>query len=174
MQGVHPNPELRELWRTHRAKQFNAELLEPAPRGLSELEMARWLVERERQWITRHGGLHKNINHVYPKIVLNVEARAQLEAERRLHSEEYKKLEQSVYLLDERADGFQDKIVYLEKMIESASKFWGFFTSTEEKRKADLARVKIENIRNAIWETRERRDAIHRQFVKLKEKLYPA
>ncbi|WP_411341758.1 HIRAN domain-containing protein [Sphingopyxis sp. J-6] len=170
--GTHLNSELRREWRSRNPADFLAEVLERAPSGLNGLELARWLVERERAWIDAFGGLQKTINVEEPKIVLDHDARSSLDIERRNH-------EQELRTLDDRAESLlaailkaSDRADVARRQIKEASVFWGIFASSEIKNKARVAQNELPEILENISMLQAERQKVNDILYGLRRRLF--
>lgn len=172
--GIHQNPELRRAWRSEGAASFQAALLERAPGGLSGLGLARWLVEREREWIDKFGGLRNTINAEEPRIVLDDRAKVELDRERRSHEGELASLGRRSESLSEAIYRQRDRADDLRRWIKEVSGFWGLFASGETKRNADLAQRELPALREKISALEEERRKVNDTLYALKRRLFLA
>ena len=169
--GIHQNSELRRLWRSAGAKELQAELLETAPNGLSSLAMARWLVEHERKWLNKFGGLRRSINVLTPKIVLNEEALAELNEERSRCMEMLSSLESQLKTLSKSISEKQHRLDVLQNVIMQASWLRGLFLSNHRKKEIKISRQESLSIKNELESLGKYRRQINEQILKLKKHL---
>ncbi|MES2493575.1 MAG: HIRAN domain-containing protein [Pseudomonadota bacterium] len=172
--GIHTNPELRRAWQAEGAAVFGAEVLEKAPRGLSGLALARWLVERERAWVTSFGGLRSTFNVKEPRIVLDDEARAALSRERLSYADELATLERTSAALSQGIYERRDRADDARRWIKDASGFWGWFASAEIKRHAELANRELPALQEKIRTLEENARKVNEKLHALKRHLFLA
>lgn len=172
--GIHLNPELRRAWRSEGATAFQAALLERAPRGLSGLALARWLVERERAWVESFGGLRNTINAEEPRIVLDETARTALDRERRGFSSELANLDKRSEALSQTIYERLDRADHIRQWIKEASGFWGLFVSAESKRKANVAQRELPVLLEKISVLEDERRKVNDTLYALKRRLFLA
>lgn len=72
--GSHHNKGLQELWRGSGEDDFEFEVVENAPSGLSALQLQRWLVKEERRIYVELKEKGAALNEVEPEIVATNDA----------------------------------------------------------------------------------------------------
>lgn len=169
--GIHQNPELRQLWRSHGATAFEATLLERAPESLGGLALARWLVERERAFIQEFGGLRNTINAKWPKIVLGDSDKAELQKERQKFAQELEVLQKKLDDLSQKLSEQRDRAELLLRWANEATGFWSIFASATTKRNADLAKTELPSLKEEVSTLESERRAVKGTLDALKRLL---
>lgn len=172
--GIHLNPELRRAWHSEGAAAFRAALLERAPSGLGGLARARWLVERERAWVETFGGLRNTINAEEPRIVLDDEASAELDHERRRYAAELANLERRTVVLSQLIHEQRDRADEMRRWLKEASEFWGLFASAEIKRNAKLAQRELPGLMEKTSVLEDERRNVSDTLYAIKRSLFLA
>ncbi len=88
--GVHHNLPLRDLWRELGGRGFTADVVELAPKDLTELALSQWLHDRERHWMDDYESRVGTFNRAPPEIVWTASAKAELSMEARVAAAERK------------------------------------------------------------------------------------
>lgn len=177
------NPVLRQLWYDRGGAAFCAEVFEAAPANMSDLVLARWLVERERHWINHHGGLRETVNRIEPDLVLNDAAKSELVQEwkerdrqskdqRRQDKERYDALKS--LKVNRKIYGLRSERSSIYNWINSATGVRGFlFASEVEKQKVPALRARGNQISTALEPLEKQSAELESEFMTLKRKLYP-
>ena len=153
--SVHSNPQMRRLWNQVGGKQFSAEIVEEAPKGLNDHDLSHWLQAREEHWIEYYDRRCGVLNFDTPNVVLvgdeRVEARrrrlAEWEASRTVR-EQRKAMEVKLENLAESLSGKNQRIRESEEKIRKVSGILGFFFATDsEKRQARAVVPELKKLR---------------------------
>lgn len=170
--SFHTNPELQRYWNEHGPQHFKAKLVETAPKNLADLNLARWLVTREKYWIENEGGLKKVINAETPQPVLTKIARQQLEIEKQACEPEIKKIQGSIEKIDGDIQNLQHLIQsYLDK-IQASKKMWSIFVSKIEKEKAAQAKENLPFAKERLQYSESERHNLQRRMNEINEHLF--
>lgn len=170
--GLHENPELQSHWNHHGVEEMTASLVEIAPSNLRDLELARWLVERERYWVNQNGGLKKVINAAFPQPVLNEKAKLELEGERGHASIAMEKLAATMENLSAQvADA--EMLLREKRAVASAKTRWTYlFASPAVRNEVEIANATILRLTQTLSETRSKYYAVSDELNQLKQRLF--
>lgn len=183
--GIHDNPVLRQLWYDRGGAAFRAEVFEAAPEGMNDLALARWLLDRERHWIRRHGGVRTTMNRREPELVLTPSAKRELSQEwkeqkqmekeqRKRDRDRYNSLKSLQIELRGKISALRSEQFSIKKRINSATGIRGFlFGSQDEKQNLPALRGKLHQISAALEPLEKHGAEIESEFKELRRKLYP-
>ena len=170
--GTHLNPQLRRLWSELGPSRFSAKVLELAPPIPQSLELARWLHNRECDWIETFGGLREVINADSPRPVLDDHANQELQAERDAAGPTLLALDDKYRELAQLHEMLCSSIDELRSVVSKAERFWGVFNSGKTESEAESARRKIPALESEARKAIDERIALQSKIADLKRHLF--
>lgn len=143
--GIHANPLLQSRWRGCSGASFDATVLECAPPDMSDLQLARWLIDRERHWLEEHRRRFTVLNRVPPEIMLTPAAkleaaregeaaRAARKQQRSADRERYAAIRPELAAAKARLDSATASIAALQARIRRASGIRGVLFASDSDR----------------------------------------
>jgi predicted GIY-YIG superfamily endonuclease len=155
---IHSNPKMRELWDEIGGDKFDAEIVEEAPKGLTDHDLSFWLQSREEHWIRHHDIRSGVLNFDTPHVILvgaeRVEARIRRLAEWKASREtraQRRAIEDKLSVVRESLSIKNRCLREAEDRIRAASGIVGFFFATSsQKREAKALALEIPNIKENI------------------------
>ena len=157
--GNHSNKALTEKWNQFGASSFSAEVVEYAPKGLSDLEQQRWLGAREEYWISKARKASNCVNVQDGEIVATKRARAEFDSEEKQLKKEHdnyvrarkKEIKLQIQQINaqaleprERQGTALQNFRRLEQFIRSNTGIRGFFFGSAPQTIVNLKKVELE------------------------------
>jgi hypothetical protein len=197
----HYNKRLQKLWCSSDENDFEFEIIEKAPSGLSALQLQRWLVKEERRIYVELKRKGMAMNRVEPKIVPTTDAVKEyqkeeeernrrddnrISAERREIKKKFEELKRQLESQSQKLYELRKKYFEQSELIKNSTGwrllFHGRlpgFNPEEERKKLEMLASEINHISlnvNSVQEEisrlREKYRSLYGQFSKVAERYY--